>query len=380
MSNRDRFDICIIGAGVVGLASAYELAKKFSKRNISIVVLEQEPSFGQHTSSRNSEVIHAGIYYPEASLKAKLCVAGKELLYAHCTQFDIPHKKIGKLIIAQHSEISALEKIHSGAASNGVMDLQFLDKAQLKKFEPEISAEAALLSPSTGIIDSHSYMQSLLHLAENLGVQFSPFSRVQKILARYEGFTVECLLDENRMPEAYAFDCSYLINAAGLRAQEIAKTIDAMPAEAIPTLYYCKGDYFDYRGTNPFKHLIYPMPEANTAGLGVHATIDLASQLKFGPDTEYVDQAKFEIEVNKAEVFAKGIASYFPAIKAVDLKPAYAGIRPKLAGPGESPADFVIQEHCVHGLHGLTQLFGIESPGLTASLAIARRITEGIAI
>ena len=380
MNNKDCFDICIIGAGVVGLATAYELAKKFAKRNVSIVVLEQEPSFGQHTSSRNSEVIHTGIYYPEASLKAKLCVAGKELLYAHCTQFDIPHKKIGKLIVAQQSEISALEKIHSGAASNGVMDLQFLDKSQLKKLEPEVNAEAALLSPSTGIIDSHSYMQSLLHLAENLGVQFSPFSRVQKILAKDEGFTVECLLDENRKPEAYAFDCSYLVNAAGLRAQALAQTIDAIPAQAIPALYYCKGDYFDYRGANPFKHLIYPMPETNTTGLGVHATMDLASQLKFGPDTEYVNQAKFEIEADKAEVFAKSIASYFPAIKAGDLKPAYAGIRPKLAGPGEPPADFIIQDQSVHGLHGLTQLFGIESPGLTASLAIAKRIVEGVSI
>ena len=378
MSSRDNFDICVIGAGAIGLAVVYELAKKYKNQDVSIVILEQESSFGQHVSSRNSEVIHAGIYYPAGSLKAELCVTGKELLYSHCVQFRVAHQKIGKLIVAKNSEAEALIQLKKNAIANGVLDLQLLNRAELQKLEPHIDADTALHSPSTGIIDSHSYMQSLLHLAENLGVQFSPYSRVEKIDTHANAFVVHCLLDENRNPEQYQFNCQQLINAAGLEAQSIAQSVSSVPKNTIPNLHYCKGDYFDYRGRNPFSHLIYPMPEANTAGLGIHATMDMSSQLKFGPDTEYVDKIDFEIDGNKARVFAKSISSYFPTIEAGDLKPAYSGIRPKLSGLGEAAADFEIQEESAHGVPGLIQLFGMESPGLTASLAIARHIADRV--
>jgi L-2-hydroxyglutarate oxidase LhgO len=378
MSNRDSFDICVIGAGVIGLAIAYELAKKYKNQDVSIVILERESSFGQHVSSRNSEVIHAGIYYPAGSLKADLCVTGKEMLYSHCEQFGIAHRKIGKLIVAKNTESDALSQLKKNAIANGVLDMQLLNRIELQSLEPHIEADAALHSPSTGIIDSHSYMQSLLHLAENLGVQFSPYSRVEKIDTEGNAFVVNCQLDENRNPEQYRFNCQQLINAAGLEAQSIAQSVSGIPKNTIPKLHYCKGDYFDYRGRNPFSHLIYPMPEANTAGLGIHATIDLSSQLKFGPDTEYVEHIDFEIDGNKAKAFAKNISSYFPAIEASDLKPAYSGIRPKLSGLDEAAADFEIQGKSTHGFPGLTQLFGMESPGLTASLAIARHIADRV--
>lgn len=378
MSSRDSFDICVIGAGVIGLAIAYELARKYKNQDVNIVILERESSFGQHISSRNSEVIHAGIYYPTNSLKAELCVAGKELLYSYAKQFDIPHKKIGKLIVAKNAELDALEKLREKAIANGVLDLELLDRAELKKLEPDIEADAALHSPSTGIIDSHGYMQSLLHQAQILGVHFSPYSRVEAIDVEGDAFVVRCQIDENRNAEQYQFECQQLINAAGLEAQSVARAVSAVPRNTIPMLYYCKGDYFDYRGRNPFSHLIYPMPEANTTGLGIHATMDLSSQLKFGPDTEYVEKIDFEIDGSKARSFGESIASYFPSIQTSDLKPAYAGIRPKLSGQGEAAADFDIQEERVHGVSGLIQLFGMESPGLTASLAIAQYIADRV--
>lgn len=378
MSKRDSFDICVIGAGVIGLATAYELAKKYQNRDVSIVILERESSFGQHISSRNSEVIHAGIYYPSGSLKAELCVTGKELLYSHCEQYGVPYKKVGKLIVANATELNLLERLQEKAIANGVLDLKFLNRAELQRLEPHIDADAALLSPSTGIIDSHSYMQSLLHLAEIIGVQFSPYSRVEKIDAEADAFVVHCLIDEQRNSEQYQFNCQRLINATGMDAQSIAQTISAVPKNTIPKLHYCKGDYFDYRGRNPFSHLIYPLPEPNTAGLGIHATMDMSSQLKFGPDTEYVERFDLEIDGGKAEAFAQSISAYFPAIKAADLKPAYSGMRPKLSRKGEAAVDFEIQDESVHGVTGLIQLFGMESPGLTASLAIAQYIAKRV--
>lgn len=378
MSNRDSFDICIVGAGVVGLAIAYELATRTKGRSLSIVVLEQEPSFGQHVSSRNSEVIHAGIYYPAASLKAKFCVPGKEMLYAYCEQFAVSHRKPGKLIVAKSAETDALERLRSLALENGVNDLQFLDGKELKKLEPDVRADAALLSPSTGIIDSHDFMQSLLHQAEIRGAHFSPYTRVREVGRATDGFVVHCVLDEKRSPENYQFDCRHLVNAAGLEAQTLAGNIEGVLSESIPALHYCKGDYFDYRSRSPFRHLIYPMPENNTVGLGIHATLDIAGQLKFGPDTEYIDRIDYTVDASKAHSFAERIAHYFPAIEPADLKPAYSGIRPKLAPAGAPPADYIIQEQREHGVPGLIQLFGMESPALTSSLAIARYVAERI--
>ncbi|GJM12358.1 MAG: hypothetical protein DHS20C12_07610 [Pseudohongiella sp.] len=380
MTERDSFDICIIGAGAIGLAIAFEVAKKYQSRDASILVLDREVSFGQHISSRNSEVIHAGIYYPAGSLKARLCVEGKEMLYRHCSQFDVPHRRVGKLIVAKTTELDELTKLQEKAVENGVLDLELLDRVQLQKLEPELEADGALLSPSTGIIDSHSYMQSLLHQSERLGVHFSPRTRVEAITSEEDSFIVHCQLDEGLDPESYQFNCSQLINAAGLSAQSVARSIDAVAEDTIPTLHYCKGDYFDYQKKNPFSHLVYPMPEKNVAGLGIHGTMDLSSRLKFGPDTEYIDDINFEIDDSKATRFARYISTYFPKITADDLKPAYAGIRPKLSAPGEGAADFVIQEETAHGVSGLIQLFGIESPGLTASLAIGKYVAARVAL
>ncbi len=378
MNDTDSFDICIIGAGVIGLAIAYALARKFEQQKLDILVLEQEASFGQHISSRNSEVIHAGIYYPANSLKAKLCVRGKELLYQHCEQFQVPYREIGKLIVGRENELEALLELQENAKNNGVFDLQLMDKAQTGKIEPALTADVALFSPSTGIIDSHSYMQSLLHLAQNRGVHFSPYSRVEGIAVKASGFLVRCLLDGAKNQEQYQFRCRHLINSAGLQAQSVANSIDAVPKEIIPALYYCKGDYFEYRSKNPFSHLVYPLPDPNTAGLGIHATMDLSSQLRFGPDSDYVSSLDYEVSADKAALFAEKIASYFPSITADKLKPAYAGIRPKLAGPGDPAADFMIQGYSEHHLPGLIQLFGIESPGLTASLAIAEKVAGSV--
>lgn len=376
----DKFDICIAGAGVMGLAIAFELATRYKGKGNSILVLEQESSFGQHTSSRNSEVIHAGIYYPPNSLKARFCIPGKERLYAHCEQYDIPFKRTGKLIVAKEAEFKALENIEQNAIDIGLRDLQHIDKARLKEFEPEVEADAALLSPSTGIIDSHSYMQSLLHLSENLGVQFAPFTRVKNVDKKGEEFSVECELVDKVNTEIYQFHCQQFVNAAGLGAQSLASKIDSVPVHTIPRLFYCKGDYFDYRGRNPFRHLIYPMPEANTAGLGIHATMDMSSQLKFGPDTQYIERINYDIDEQKSTSFAERISSYFPAIKSSDLRPSYSGIRPKLAGPGEAAADYVIQDENDHGVPGLIQLFGMESPALTSSLSIADYVAAKVTI
>lgn len=376
MSNRDSFDICIVGAGVVGLAIAYELAKRNTARSISIVILDQEASFGQHVSSRNSEVIHAGIYYPPESLKAKFCVPGKEMLYAYCEEFAVAHRKIGKLIVATSAEADALEELRNRALANGVQDLELLSAAKLRQLEPSVKADLAILSPSTGIIDSHDYMQSLLHQAQILGVQFSPLTRVERIRCEDDGFSVGCLLDEKRNPEKYRFHCRQLVNAAGLEAQALAGIIEGVASDSIPALHYCKGEYFDYRPRSPFRHLIYPMPESNTVGLGIHATLDMGGQLKFGPDTEYIDSIDYNIDPSKASQFADRIACYYPAIRPEDLKPAYSGIRPKLAAAGAPAADYVIQEKSEHGMVGLVQLFGMESPALTSSLAIARYVAE----
>ena len=372
----DKFDVCIVGAGVVGLAIAREISSRKEFKQLSILLLEQENSFGQHTSSRNSEVIHAGIYYPTDSLKAKLCVRGKPLLYSYCEAFDIPYKKLGKLIVAQEKQLTALSALKIKAEENGVDDLEWIDKAQLSIIEPAVEAHIALLSPSTGIIDSHSYMQSLLHFAQNQGVQYSPRSRVDSLVPQPQGFVVHTTLDAENKPESYQFQCRCLINSAGFNAQSLSYSIKDAPLENTPKQYLCKGDYFYYTGDNPFSHLIYPMQEENAPGLGVHATLDMSSQLRFGPDSNYVREPGYEIDANKSASFAKEIASYFPAVIADKLVPGYSGIRPKLVDLHQAAGDFCIQDSAGTELKGLIQLFGIESPGLTASLALGEYVAD----
>lgn len=389
MTQLDTVDITIVGAGVIGLAVARQLVLERRVGKRTIVLLDQERSFGQHTSSRNSEVIHAGIYYPSGSLKARLCVRGKALLYDYCQRYGIAHRACGKLIVAQPGEEAALEALREQALANGVDDLDILDRAQIRDLEPDIQGSAALLSPSTGIVDSHQFMQSLLTAAEQAGVLFTPLTSVTALRRAGNGFDIAVSASDGRQASAYRFHSRALINCAGLWAGEIAALLyratqsDATRSDAgfrPPPSYWCKGDYFSYHGPARFKHLVYPLPEAGTRGLGVHATLDLGNQIRFGPDSYYLDGMDYTVDGGKAETFAAAIRRYLPSIAASQLRPAYAGIRPKLAGPGEPAADFMIAT--ANGERSDTELhlLGIESPGLTASLALAEEVASRLAL
>lgn len=364
---------------MVGLAIAYEFSRSVQFQRRSIVILEAESSFGQHTSSRNSEVIHAGIYYASDSLKARLCVRGKELLYQHCREFDVPYRRLGKYIVGHQADEEQLHAVKARANDNGVHDLQWLTQSNLRIKEPALNSETALFSPSTGIIDSHHYMQSLLHLGQNQAVHFAPHTVVDSLEFDRGVFLVHSTIIDSQKTERYEFRCNILINSAGLQAQTLAHNIVDHDRALIPELHMCKGDYFNFVGKNPFRHLIYPLAEANETGLGIHATLDLSSQLRFGPDTEYVDAIHYDIDESKAGLFAAAIAKYYPSITPDSLVPAYAGIRPKIAAQGESAADFIIQDGADTGMPGLIQLFGMESPALTASLAIGEFVRDKLA-
>ena len=361
----DRVDISIIGAGVVGLAIAQHLASPQRQ----LMILEQHSSFGHETSSRNSEVIHAGIYYPQGSLKATLCVTGKQKLYEYCEKNNIPHQRIGKIIVATKSEEDPiLQSILKKAENNGVHDLQWQSQKQLQQIEPEVQGTLALLSPSTGIIDSHMLMRSFLGKAENQGAHFVAQAHVTHIEIVTDGFIVRV----SNGGEVYTFHTRILINSAGLHAQKVSHTIEGLASETIPPIYLCKGNYFSMNGKSPFAHLIYPVPEK--AGLGIHATLDLAGQTRFGPDTEYIDQENYEVSLDNLPKYYQAIRRYYPNLPDHALQPGYVGIRPKLQAPGESFQDFVIQDQSDHQIPGLIQLYGIESPGLTSSLAIAESV------
>ena len=375
----DKFHICITGAGVVGLSIAYQLSLRHS--NTTIVLIDSEDSFGTITSSRNSEVIHAGIYYKHNSLKARLCVRGNLLLYEFLEKYNLPFKRIGKLIVAQKGEDDRLARLKETAANNGVGDLSYLTKKNLKELEPALFANSALFSPSTGILDSHRYMEKLLTLAEENGVIFAPRTNLKHVNITEKGFKIVAEIKENLddKPINYEFICDKFINSAGLNAQNISQSIRELNTHKIPVLHPCKGDYFSYAGKNPFKHLIYPLPERNHTGLGIHSTTDMSGQLRFGPDTEYVDILDYSINECKRELFASSIRTYFPDAEKAKLSPAYSGIRPKINGPGEKAADFCIQGPESHNIDGLVELFGMESPALTASLAIAEYVEELLA-
>lgn len=355
-------DTLIIGAGALGLACAARLGTP------DTLILEAEGLIGSHTSSRNSEVIHAGLYYPPGSLKAELCLEGRERLYAWCKQYDVAHRRIGKLLVAvQENEVDKLEALASNAEASGVNDLQAISQSHLYELEPALRGVSALLSPSTGIIDSHAYLHSLLTAAENRGAQLVLHSRVESLQRDGDAW----LVNGHSAGERFILRAQRVINTGGPFAQCLASTIEGL---AVPALHLCQGRYFSYSGRSPFSRLIYPMPEANTAGLGIHATLDLAGQLRFGPDVRWLDALDYQVDESLRAPFAAAIARYFPAIDASRLQPGYAGVRAKLSGPGEPAADFLIQTPADHRLPGLVNLFGIESPGLTASLAIAERV------
>jgi L-2-hydroxyglutarate oxidase LhgO len=364
MNNTEKVEVCIVGAGVIGLAIARALANSGK----DVLVLEQGPRFGEGVSSRNSEVIHAGIYYPVNSLKAELCVRGKSLLYEYCESRNIGHDRIGKLIVATTpAEEEQLEGIKRQAGDNGVSDLVEVSRQRLEKMEPALNASMALFSPSTGIISAAELMTSLLADLESAGGTLATRSSVTAVQTRQTGFSVKCDIEN----QPYEFLCERLVNAAGLGAQQLAASIDGLSAEFVPPLFLCKGNYFTYQGRSPFSHLIYPVPERGGAGLGVHATIDLGGQVKFGPDVEYVETEDYYVSNERLDQSVEAIRRYFPTLDPGRLVAGYAGIRPKLQGPGDPFCDFVIQGEDAHQVRGLVNLFGIESPGLTSSMAIA---------
>ena len=367
MNNSEMVDVCIVGAGVIGLAIARELAVSGK----DVLVLEQGTRFGEGVSSRNSEVIHAGIYYPAGSLKAELCVRGKSLLYEYCASRGIGHDRIGKLIVATtEAEEQQLQDIKRQASDNGVDDLVEVSRHRLQEIEPALNASMALFSPSTGIISAPDLMTSLLADLESCGGTLATRTSVSAVKYGTLGFTVMCDIEK----ELYEFRCERLVNAAGLGAQQLATSIEGLSQEFVPPLFLCKGNYFTYQGRSPFSHLIYPVPERSGAGLGVHATIDLGGQVKFGPDVEYVETEDYAVSDDRLDQGIRAIRKYFPALDQDRLVAGYAGIRPKLQGPGDPFCDFVIQSEDVHQVPGLVNLFGVESPGLTSSIAIAETV------
>lgn len=361
-------DTVVVGAGVVGLA----IARRLALSGREVIVLEKNARIGEETSSRNSEVIHAGIYYAEESLKARLCVAGKQQLYAYCGEKGIPHARCGKLIVAADTaQASKLDALVGRARANGVDDLQRKSRAELERLEPELAVEAALFSPSTGIIDVHGLMLALEGDLEAAGGRVALLSTLRSGRAAPDGIALEIADDTGAETELVA---RTLVNAAGLHAACVAAVIEGEPAPPLPTLRYAKGSYFIYEGPSPFRHLIYPLPQ--DGGLGVHATLDLAGRLRFGPDVEWVDTIDYELDPARGEAFYAAVRSYWPGLPDGRLKPGYAGVRPKLQGPGEPPADFYIGEPAEVGGGRVLHLLGIESPGLTASLAIADHVAD----
>jgi len=370
MTHIDTFNITIIGAGVIGLAIAEELSPHHER----VLVLEKNISFGQETSSRNSEVIHAGIYYPHGFLKAAFCTDGNQLLYTLCRTRNIPHNRIGKLIVATNEEeCEKLASIKKHAEGNGVRDLTLLGKKQILTLEPEVVAKAAIFSPSTGIIDSHSLMRSFYVNAESNGAIVAFRSEVTAIHSENGSYELETNRGE------YRFRTKLLINCAGLYSDRIADMAGIDIDRNGYRLNYCKGNYFSASPAPKVHHLVYPVPPENTVSLGIHATRDLGNRIKFGPDSQYVNEIEYSIDEGRKVSFYHSIKKYLPGIKEDALQPDMCGIRPKLQGPGEPYRDFIIKDEKERGHPGLINLIGIESPGLTSCVAIARYLSTLVA-
>ncbi|MBS0302729.1 MAG: NAD(P)/FAD-dependent oxidoreductase [Proteobacteria bacterium] len=372
----EKVDTVVIGAGVVGLAVARALALAGRE----VLVLEAAETFGTQTSARNSEVIHAGIYYPAGSLKARLCVPGRDLLYAYCAERGIAHRRCGKLIVAANAaQVAELRAIEARARANGVADLQWLSRGAALALEPQLDCQAALRSPSTGIIDSHALMLSLLGDVENAGGVLATHSTAKQ-LAALAGQAQEAI--EIIVSDGLRLHARQVVNAAGLGAIALAHATQGLAPALRPPLptRWAKGNYFTLGGRAPFKHLIYPVVERDSPSLGVHLTLDLGGQAKFGPDVQWVDSPDdLQVDPARADVFYDEVRRYWPGLPAGALQPGYAGMRPKITGPGEPAADFVIQGPRAHGVAGLVNLLGIESPGLTSCLAIGQAVVAELA-
>jgi L-2-hydroxyglutarate oxidase LhgO len=362
----ERVDCIVVGAGVVGIAVARALALAGRE----VIVLDAAEGIGTETSSRNSEVIHAGIYYRKDSLMARFCVEGRRRLYQFCRERGVPHNNCGKLIVAtDDAETEMLAGIKACADANGVEGMRVLTAAQAQAMEPNLSCTAALYSPTTGVIDSHAYMLALQGEAEHAGAVFVFFNPVTGGRATGDGIEIEVAGTE---PMRLA--CNLLVNSTGIHAPTFARRIAGMPSQLIPGEYYAKGSYFTLSGRSPFSRLIYPVPVAG--GLGVHLTLDLGGQVRFGPDVEWIDAIDYAIDPRRADSFYAAVRRYWPALKDGALQPGYAGIRAKISPRGAPAQDFVVQGPHAHGVPGLVHLFGIESPGLTAAIALAEYVVE----
>ncbi|MDX8519176.1 NAD(P)/FAD-dependent oxidoreductase [Mesorhizobium dulcispinae] len=363
----EQVDCIVAGAGVIGLA----VARTVAAQGLETLIVEAADAIGTETSSRNSEVIHAGIYYTQGSLKARLCVAGREMLYRYCAERSIPHRRCGKLIVAtDEAQEPVLATIRASAAACGVGDLRFLSAGEAHALEPALNCTAALLSPSTGIIDSHALMLALLGDAEESGAMLSLNTRI--VSGRIEAGRLVLQTTDTATGQGFEIATSRLVNAAGLGAVALAGSIEGFDRQFLPTLRYAKGNYFSAAGRTPFSRLVYPVPEPG--GLGVHLTLDLGGTARFGPDVEWTDVLDYRVDPARGERFYAAIRRYWPGLADGGLQPAYSGIRPKLSGPNEANSDFVIQDTETHGIAGLVNLFGLESPGLTSSLAIAGQV------
>lgn len=366
----EKTDITIVGAGVIGLAIAVELSDSYN----DIFVIEKNSAFGQETSSRNSEVIHSGIYYPKESLKAKTCIEGRRLLYEFCEKFKIVHKKIGKLIVAiDKNEVADLERLFEHALANGVEDLKLLAKSEIKKLEPNVTAEAAIHSLSTGILDSHGFMQSLSRQFSSRNGQIAYNSEAVGIDKDKGGFIIT-VTDKTEGP--FRFFTRVLINCSGLNSDKISAMAGLSKEEY--KLKYCKGDYFRVSASKSglINRLVYPVPKKGRGGLGIHATLDLAGSLRLGPDDEYVEEISYAVAASKRASFYESARKFLSFVELGDLSPDMSGIRPKLQGHNEPFRDFIIRDEASNGLPAFINLIGIESPGFTASLAIAKIVRD----
>ncbi len=374
----EHVDCIVIGAGVVGLATARALARA----GLEVIILESASAFGTGVSSRNSEVIHAGLYYPAGSLKARLCIRGKALLYDHCAERHVAHQRCGKLLVAtRDQDVAQLAEFQRRAHGCGVHDLQWLTGDATRALEPELACAAALWSPSSGVVDSHGLMRSLLADAEQAGAILALHSRLHSARceqSRWVTTTGDATTDPSPQ-DGFELAARWLVNCAGLHAQQVAKCMSGFPAQAIPLLHMAKGHYFSLAAKAPFSHLIYPLPV--DGGLGVHLTLDLGGQAKFGPDVQWLtthdpQDIDFQVDDRRKAGFEAEIRRYWPDLPQDALQSAYSGVRPKVSGPGQPAGDFRIDGPAEHGCAGVVQLFGIESPGLTACLAIAEHVAN----